>query len=117
MCGKCSSLRGGVVPVLAALTSLSVIAQPLHFFRCHPPAKMQNFGMYSWLVEKRPLAHAGKNRLRRASAWRPHRQVTHRSTKCLGSLDVDVAGEYHAAALCRQVHAHVVKFVRDVHVM
>src|SRR5947208_965642 len=98
--------RCGVVAVFAALTSLCGTALPLHFFRCHPPAKMQNFAMYAGFVKKSPLAHAGKNRFSARPTRRPNRDVPYRSTKCLGGLNIDVTGEYHAATLRLQVHAH-----------
>ena len=66
---------------------------------------------------KAPPRPRRRERLRRASGSAANRHVPRRSTKCLGSLDIDVAGEYHAAVLRRQVHARGMGFIRDVNVM
>jgi hypothetical protein len=58
-----------------------------------------------------------KERLRRRSARWPHRHVPNRSTKCLGGLHIDVAGEYHDACPRRQVHTRGIGFIRHIQVM
>ena len=101
-----SDERNTAFPVRAVLPPLSGPAQLFDFFRGYPPAQMQNSGMYSGLVEQHPLAHAGQHGFSARPARWPHRYMPHRSTKYPGSLHIDVAGEYHAAAFRRQVPMH-----------
>jgi hypothetical protein len=73
--------------------------------------------MYIRLLERRPLAHAGKHGFGAHAARRLYRYVPYRSTKCLGGFRIDIAGEYYAVALRRQVHTRGVGFIREVDVM